>query len=190
MDFLQKIFFNLWYLGTPPWDTGISPPELIQFIETHPPGRALDLGCGTGTNSITLAKSGWEVIGIDFSHIAIHLALQKAKSEGVVVDLQVEDVTKINKITKPFDLILDIGCYHSLSDSKKRIYLKNINLLLSEQGTLLMYVFFNQSGAPGSGLVEADMNLFQNTLKLVQRLDGSERGTRPSAWLCFEKKHY
>ena len=47
---MRRIFFELRYLlGDVPWDTGVSPPELLDFLDRHPPGRALDLGCGTGT---------------------------------------------------------------------------------------------------------------------------------------------
>ena len=55
MNFLRRLSFLLWYFRDPPWDTNISPPELLDFINRHPPGRVLDLGCGTGTNVITLA---------------------------------------------------------------------------------------------------------------------------------------
>src|SRR5689334_21905005 len=51
---LRRLSFNLWYFRNPPWDSGISPPELLEFIQTHPAGKAIDLGCGTGTNVITL----------------------------------------------------------------------------------------------------------------------------------------
>ncbi len=57
----RRLAFNFWYFRKPPWDSGISPPELLEFIRTHPAGKAIDLGCGTGTNVITLAKAGWQV---------------------------------------------------------------------------------------------------------------------------------
>ena len=65
MVFFRRWLFNLWYFQRPPWDSGISPPELMEFIRSSQPGRALDLGCGTGTNIITLAKNGWQVTGVE-----------------------------------------------------------------------------------------------------------------------------
>ena len=35
MSFLRRTLFNLWYYRKPPWDTGVSPPELMQFIGSH-----------------------------------------------------------------------------------------------------------------------------------------------------------
>ncbi|TFG49883.1 MAG: class I SAM-dependent methyltransferase, partial [Anaerolineales bacterium] len=78
-----KLFFMLRYLlNDPPWDTGITPPEVYQFLEENSPGRALDLGCGTGTNVITLAEHGWQVTGIDYVPKAIRIARQKARRKG------------------------------------------------------------------------------------------------------------
>ena len=70
----RRLAFNIWYFRKPPWDSGISPPELLEFIRTRPAGKAIDLGCGTGTNVITLAKAGWQVTGVDFALRAIHMA--------------------------------------------------------------------------------------------------------------------
>lgn len=52
---MNPIIYRLLYrLTRPPWDTGITPPEVVAtFAEGDlPPGPALDLGCGTGTNVI------------------------------------------------------------------------------------------------------------------------------------------
>ena len=64
---MQQLWWNLVYrFGKTPWDTGITPPELRAVVESGqvPPGRALDLGCGTGTNVIYLARHGLEVVGV------------------------------------------------------------------------------------------------------------------------------
>ena len=44
MSFLSRIAFNFWYFLRPPWDSGITPPELLAFLKGHPAGRAIDLG--------------------------------------------------------------------------------------------------------------------------------------------------
>ena len=95
MNLIRRLSFNLWYLRRPPWDSGIVPPEVVDFICTHPPGRALDLGCGTGTSSLALAKAGWQVTGVDFVPRAIRIARAKAKAAGVSVDFRVGDVTRL-----------------------------------------------------------------------------------------------
>ncbi len=51
MASLPNLVFRAMYrFGIKPWDSGIPPPELKELIEgptARPPGRALDLGCGT-----------------------------------------------------------------------------------------------------------------------------------------------
>ena len=36
-NWLRKTLFNVWYFQRPPWDTGISPPELVEFISDTTP---------------------------------------------------------------------------------------------------------------------------------------------------------
>jgi cyclopropane fatty-acyl-phospholipid synthase-like methyltransferase len=187
MSFLQKILFTYWYFRDPPWDTNQTPPEVLEFIERNPPGKALDLGCGTGTNSITLAKNEWQVIGVDFVGKAIRTARRKAQRADVAVDFRVADVTKLPGITGPFDLILDIGCYHNLSESGKQDYAQNIFRLLKEGGTFLLYAFFRERVSDSeTGVSEADLEVFSTQLELVSRVDGFERETRPSVWLTYQ----
>src|SRR5262245_2677638 len=111
----RRVMYNLMYrLGAPRWDTGITPPEVVDIIEganALPPGRALDLGCGTGTNVLYLAQHGWEVVGVDFSPLAIQRARQRAQKTPAVTLVE-GDVTRLSQlaIAGPFDFILDIGC--------------------------------------------------------------------------------
>jgi cyclopropane fatty-acyl-phospholipid synthase-like methyltransferase len=187
MSLSRRLFFNLFYFRRPPWDTGISPPELLAFISTHPPGRALDLGCGTGTNAITLAQHGWQVIGVDFVGRAIRAARRKAKQAGMQVEFRVDDVSRLRGVSGPFDLVLDIGCLHSLTPQQKAAYIDNLPRLLAPQGTFLLYAFVAQSeDSQGSGLTPNDLRLLASRLRLAQRVDGADRGGRPSAWFTYQ----
>lgn len=186
---MRKVFFNLAYLQKPVWDTGISPPELLDFIASHAPGRALDLGCGTGTNVITLAKQGWEVIGVDFVKRAINIARKNAEQYGAQAEFRVDDVTRLGNITGKFDLILDMGCFHSLPASTRQAYILKIDQLLADRGTFLLYMFMKAiPDNAGPGATEMDINFITQTLQLVERKDSTERGIRPSAWFALQKK--
>jgi len=188
MSFLQKILFTYWYFRKPPWDTNQTPPEVLEFIEQNSPGRALDLGCGTGTNAIRLAGNGWQVIGVDFVRKAIRTAQQKAQHADVVVDFRVGDVTKLTGIVGPFDFILDIGCYHNLSVEGMKTYRHNLNRLLKVGGIFMLYAFFREGDSTsGSGVVAADLEAFSTQLELVSRADGFDRGHRSSVWLKYRK---
>jgi ubiquinone/menaquinone biosynthesis C-methylase UbiE len=159
---------------------------LLEFIETHRPGRAIDIGCGTGTNVVTLAKAGWQVTGVDFAPRAITLARRKARLAGVEVSLQVGDVTRLTGIQGRFDLALDMGCFHSIED--RHAYLKELLRLLAPGGSWLLYAFFKPDPAvSGSGLTELDLEHIPSRLRLLSRRDGTDARGRPSAWFHFSK---
>jgi SAM-dependent methyltransferase len=187
LNFLRRLTFSLWYYFNPPWDRGISPPELIDFIEKYPTGNAIDIGCGTGTNVITLAQAGWNVIGVDFAPRAIGIAKRKAKTAEIKADLFVRDATNLKDINGSFDLVLDMGCFHGMGD-KKADYLSELDRVLAPNGYWLMYGFFNPDPASnGTGLVEADLDLIPPSMTLIWRQDGFDRRERPSAWFLFQK---
>src|SRR5574340_1040746 len=115
-DAVQRILFDIRYLFRPPWDTRISPPELLDYIGSHRAGAALDLGCGTGTNVLTLAAAGWNTSGVDFSRLAICLARRRLRQSGLRARLMAADVTRPLPLAETYDLVLDIGCFYSMSN--------------------------------------------------------------------------
>jgi cyclopropane fatty-acyl-phospholipid synthase-like methyltransferase len=184
---LRRLYFNLLYLSKPPWDSGISPPELLDYMQSHPAGRAIDLGCGTGTNVLTLAQAGWQTTGVDFIPRAIRHAKRKAKQAGLQVDLRQADVTSLDGITGPFDLALDMGCFHSLGAARSS-YLVELNRILAPGGHWLLYSFLNpDTQQDGHGLTAAELDEIQTSLSLLWRQDGFDRQERPSAWFLFQK---
>jgi len=190
-NLFRRLLFHYWYFGQPKWDTGVSPPELLDFIQKHGPGRAIDIGCGTGTNVITLARAGWQVTGVDFAPRAIQLAKRKVRDAGVEAELIVGDATIMKGISGPYDFALDIGCFHGVPKGGQTKYLKQLDRILVTNGFWLMYGFFKPDMQhAGPGLVEADMNLISSQLTLVARRDGFDnKRERPSAWFLHQKQH-
>ncbi len=197
-NLFRRLLFHYWYFRQPPWDTGVSPPELLEFIEEHNPGCAIDIGCGTGTNVVTLARSGWKVTGVDFAPRAVKLARQKVDQAGVQAELWVKDATKLDGIAGPFDLAFDLGCFHVIPTDGKNKYLEQLNRILAPNGFWLMYGFLKPdtlhagrfdrlSTAPGLG--EADISRISSQLTLLSRRDGfDDNGNKSSAWFLFQKE--
>ncbi len=196
-NLFRRLLFHYWYFGQPPWDTGVSPPELFEFIQEHKrsspvdkPGRAIDIGCGTGTNVVTLARAGWRVTGVDFAPRAIRLARRKVDQAGVQAELSVANVTKLEGIHGPFDLAFDLGCFHTIPQEDRNKYLDQLDRVLAPNGFWLMYGFLRlDSSHVGPGLGEADISRISSQLTLLSRRDGfDQHGEKSSAWFLFQKK--
>ena len=188
-NLLRRFLFHYWYFRQPPWDTGISPPELLDFIQNHKPGRAIDVGCGTGINVITLANAGWTVTGVDFAPRAIKLARQKARKAGTQAEFLIRDATKLSGISGPYNLALDLGCFHSIPQDGKTKYLEQLDRVLAIGGFWLMYGFLKADATETrSGLAESDVDRIVSLLPLVSRRDGFDKRERNSAWFLFQKQ--
>lgn len=129
-------------MGKTPWDTGVTPPEVVELVEDLAPGRALDLGCGTGTNVAYLARLGWVADGVDGSARAI--AMARASVGGAPgVRLFEGDVTRLDRlpVAVPYDLVLDIGCFHSIGANQRDPYARGVAARTAEGGRLFLFAF-------------------------------------------------
>jgi SAM-dependent methyltransferase len=182
----RRLFYALSYLGKPPWDTGISPSELLDFLASHAPGRALDLGCGTGTNLVTLVEHGWQVDGIDFSGYAVKAARKRLTELGVKGQVLQGDVSRPLSVEGSYDLILDIGCYHDLSDVDRQSYRKNIQTYLSPGGSFLIYAHC-RSMEGATGVSQMDIEQFSDFLTVKSLIQTSDRWDRQTTWMTFTR---
>ena len=57
--------------------------RLMEVAASLPPGRALDLGCGEGSDAMWLAEHGWQVTAIDISQTALDRAAADARARNV-----------------------------------------------------------------------------------------------------------
>jgi tellurite methyltransferase len=69
-------------------------PLVIETAQGLPPGRSLDLACGTGRDTLWLAQHGWSVVAVDGSEAAITALRSKAEGRGLTVDARVADLTQ------------------------------------------------------------------------------------------------
>ncbi len=67
-------------------------PLLVETCANLPPGKALDLACGAGRNSIWLAQRSWEVTAVDGASSAIEMLRRRAAELGIPVNARVADL--------------------------------------------------------------------------------------------------
>jgi SAM-dependent methyltransferase len=193
---LQRVWWNLVYLTRKtPWDTGITPPEVRTVVESGQvsPGRALDLGCGTGTNVIYLVQHSFETVGVDLSSRAIAQAQRKIRQARLAKQAQVYagDVTQLDKlpIEGLFDLALDIGCLHSVDPSARQQYAQGLIRRMQPGGLYLLCAFGPRPGSVGRmGITpEQVAQLFAPALSVLQVTHGQDQGRVASAWYTLQK---
>ena len=190
---MSLLWEAMYLLRRTPWDTGITPPEIVAMIENGrvPIGRALDLGCGTGTNAIYFARHGFTVTAIDLSRRAVALAKRKIRSAQLADRVQVErgDVTRLRKWVNPnsIDFACDIGCFHNLPAEARQGYGSVLASVLKSGAIYMLYAFEAQADRLGVMPDEID-RLFNPAFRLDALQRGNDRGGRGSAWYTLIKR--
>lgn len=180
-----------------PWDDDLPPPELITTASTLDAGRFLDIGCGYGRAAIYLAKRDWKCVGVDFVESAIVEAKRRATAANVTPDFHQGDVTNLDFLQKPFDLILDVGCLHGISAASRAAYAKEITRLAQPNAWYLLFarLWENPHAPPpsgASGISEGVLKgLFEPAFTLAHVEYGetvvSEGAPWQSAWYWWQK---
>lgn len=154
-----------------PWETGRPRENLVRFVEEGkiPPGSALDICCGAGTQSVYLAKKGFEVSCLDISEKAIQHARRNASKGGVDIDFHIRNFLDLPFEENTFDLVLDSGCFHHVEVEDRETYLKGLNRVLSPGGKYFLMCFSYRNGPAWNHFTEEEIrDIFSGALAILE----------------------
>ncbi|UCN14715.1 methyltransferase domain-containing protein [Cellulomonas iranensis] len=118
-----------------------------------PGTRVLELGCGPGRNAVWLAQQGCTVDALDLSATAVTWGRERATQAGVDVRFVRADVLTW-ETDRPYDLVVDSGCFHHLPPHRRVSYRALLERTLAPGGHLGIACF--AAGHDGRGGTEAD----------------------------------
>ncbi len=180
-----------------PWDRDHADYNLINIVEDVPldPCTVLDLGCGTGINSIWLAKHDFKVTGLDLSPTAIAKAKERASSEHLDIDFLADDFLQA-ELAGDFDLVFDRGCFHCIDSEDDKIkFAKKVAANLNNDGLWLSMIgnaddVAREVGPPTMSAAEICRVVEPHftILSLTAGYFGGEQSDPPKAWIGVMKK--
>jgi 2-polyprenyl-3-methyl-5-hydroxy-6-metoxy-1,4-benzoquinol methylase len=154
-------------------------------------GSFLDLGTGAGNQAVELARRGFAVTATDITRKAF------AKNARTCLNVEfVEDDILRTRLVKPFDYILDRGCFHSLRLSEARIYTARVRKLLKKDGLLFLKSICEDTAGPkipNSASLAVLADIFQKDFQIVKTkhtvYQGSNIKIQPKAFFFIMKKN-
>lgn len=171
---MSQNFWNEYYKNTSsPWTT----PDagFVTEVTRLPIGRALELGCGDGADSIWLAEQSWEVTAVDFAPAAIENLTRIAEKKDVDIKGVVADVCTYQS-NKKYDLVF--MCYVHLPTDERNQMLNRATEALTPDGTLV-YIGISQSSTnsdiPAELLATHDEIVAVLSELIIERTDVSHR---------------
>ena len=152
---MERTDWNQRYIDSDtPWDSGLPSEELKRFLDSGlvKPCRALELGCGTGTNAVFLAQSGFQVTAADLSEVALKQARDKSEKAGVSIEFLQADVTKLPHDVAPFRFVFDRGTYHIVRSENMMGFQKMLARLVEPGGYYFVLAGnINENAPPDKG---------------------------------------
>lgn len=140
---LMKLFYEFVYKHfRAPWDIGPrrGRVDLVGSGRLQP-CRAIDLGSGMASNCIYLAEHGFEVTGVDYAVSAVERGRRMAEEAGVHAEFIIDDLTTLQHVQGPYDLLVDYGTLDDLVPRNRDLYVENVVPLTRPGGLFLLYTF-------------------------------------------------
>lgn len=159
----QRLFRAFYRVGFTPWHGHPLAESLRDLVQNSTPATALDIGCGTGDNSLFLAEHGWQVTGVDYVAKAVDQAQAKAAARGADVRFAQADVTRLSSegVGTGFALIVDNGSLHGMNAEDRDAYVREVSAVAAPDARLLIVAFIPGAsfGVPGIEPAEVQRRL-------------------------------
>jgi SAM-dependent methyltransferase len=194
---LGIIALHSWYesyaAGELPWDTGEPEPLLVEFVTSGriQPTRTLEIGAGTGTNAIWLAKRGFEVLGIDVAPLAVERATAKLDGRGLGCRFETLDILAAAP-EGSFEFVFDRGCFHVFDEPEERArFAGQVAAALAPAGLWLSLIGSTEGGLREMGPPQRsgrEVILAIEPALAIQELRATEfRDHGAKAWFCLAR---
>lgn len=121
------------------WGDVRIPPQIVELVAGSRCQRVLELGSGVGRFSRHLASLGHDVVGVDFSPVAVAKAQDRVANDRHPPKFRVGDVTNLVGVEGPFDASFDVGCFHCLDVVQQSRYVAALSRLLAPGATHLIW---------------------------------------------------
>jgi methyl halide transferase len=142
----------LYAAGGDGWELGAAAPPLVDVVERTPPprGRVAVLGCGRGHDARLLAARGYEVVGYDFSTVAVEAARALAPRDGLNVRFEQRDIFTLGRDeAHAFDGVWEYTCFCAIDPTRRDEYVRTVASILRPGGWLLACFFPLRGGGAG-----------------------------------------
>lgn len=181
--------------GVPPWDTGEPEPVLVEFVTSGgvASGRTLEIGSGTGTNSIWLAERGFDVLGVDVSPLAVEKARAKMKGSELRCRFVTLDFLAAPPPNDRFHFAFDRGCFHIFDESGERSRYAECVAAALEPGGLWLSVIGSTEGPPREvgpprRSAREIIVAIEPVLEIVELRSVEFRAHDVKAWFCLSRQ--
>jgi SAM-dependent methyltransferase len=175
--------------GELPWHTGEPKPLFVEFVTSGrvQPARALEIGAGTGTNSLYLAERGFEVLGVDVAPLASEQANAKLNGRALPCRFAVLDFLAGAPEGCPFEFIFDRGCFHVLDEPEERAQLAAQVAAALAPGGLWLSLIGSTEGPPRRSAREVTLAI-EPALEIVELRSAEFRAHDVKAWFCLARR--
>jgi ubiquinone/menaquinone biosynthesis C-methylase UbiE len=131
------------------WELGKPRPILIEYLKKGfiSKGKALDLCCGAGTNTLCISQSGFDTTAMDISKTALRIAERKVRQAKAAINFLEGSFVNLPFDVENFDFVFDMGCFHHVEVEDRTKFISGLHRVLKCNGVYMLTCFSHRNGS-------------------------------------------